>query len=75
MRKNSACNSDRAGANWKSEQSAKKNKNSLNKYNEIEIIMLLITEDKACRKEYFFAFTEKYCFHLRRFMIRLIRIV
>ena len=33
MRKNSACNSDRAEANWKGEQSAKKNKNSLNKYN------------------------------------------
>ena len=35
--------------------------------------MLYEAKRQVCWKEYFFAFTEKYCFHLRGFMIRLIR--
>ena len=60
MIKNSACNSDRTGANWKDKQSAKKNKNNLNnnlnKYNEIKIIMLCEAKHQVCWKEYFFTF-------------------
>ena len=36
----------------------KKDKNNLHKYDRMKIIMLCRENDKACWKEYFFAFTE-----------------